>query len=247
MSHLALRRVMIRMLHDQEFAAAVYADGVRALAGIDVSATELAWLTRQPRAAWRTDPARPARVLAALAEEYPASVPLAVEHAAGFLRSAEFHAAVQERGSLALAFGAHLLRAPVRAARALASLEHAVALVRRAPRAPSPSPAGTLRLTPRAAIRVVPDGTLALLQKIRGGGARDAALDATDETVLIAIHPETTEVTLELLEAALAALLRLAVDGCPRDALQAAARRHGAEPGEDEEIITRLIADHLLL
>jgi len=85
-SHVALRRVMIRLLHDPVFATAVYADAESALAGVDLSATERAWLTAPPPAAWQTDSARPARVLAALAEEFPATVTLAPAHAAGFLR-----------------------------------------------------------------------------------------------------------------------------------------------------------------
>jgi hypothetical protein len=247
MSHLALRRIMIRMLHDPGFAAAVYADATGALAGIDVAAAEIAWLTREPRAAWRTDADRPLRVIAALAEEYPAAVALATEHAAGFVRSREFHAAVQERGSLALAFGAYLMRASDRAARAVACLEQAIAAVRRAPRVPTPSATGWLRLTPRAALRTVPEGTLAFLERMRDGhdGGR---LGAAEETVLAELPPESDDVGLELVEPGLAAILRRAADAeCARDSLLAAARAEGADPGEDAEIVDRLVADHLLL
>jgi hypothetical protein len=51
---------------------------------------------------------------------------------------------------------------------------------------------------------------------------------------------------LEVLEPALAALLELARHGCSRDDFLAEARRQGAEPGEDVEILTRLAADGLL-
>jgi len=246
MSHLALRRVMIRMLHDPAFTAAVYADAAGALAGVDLDTRERAWLVRQPRAAWRADAGRPLRLLTALAAEYPATVPLATEHAAGFLRAPEFHAAVQERGSLAIAFGAYLMRAPRSEARSLARLEQAIAIVRRAPRVPAPSPVGRLRLTPRAVVRDVPAGTLALLERARRGPA-EGGLGPSDETVLVALPPGAAEVGLEVLEPALAAILRRAGDGTPRAALRGTAREQGADPGEDEEIVAGLVADHLLL
>jgi hypothetical protein len=252
MSSTALRRVMIRMLHDPGFAAAVYTDPARALAGVDVTATEIGWVTARPPAAWRTDPERPVRLLAALEEEYPATVSLAADHAAGFFRSPEFHAAVQERGSLALALGAYLMRAPGRAAAALARLEHAIAAVRRAPRRPPPSPAGHLRLTPRAALRTVPEGTLALLERARRRGVDDAiavadqALGDGDEAALVTVSREG-EVAIELLEPALAAILGSAAGGGPRPTLLAAARVQGADPGEDAEIVERLVADRLLV
>ena len=246
MSHLALRRVMIRMLHDPAFMAAVYEDAARALAGVDVDAREVSWLTRQPRAAWRADAARPLRLLTALADEYPATLPRATEHAAGFLRAPEFHAAVQERGSLAVAFGAYLMRAPGRDARSLARLEQAVAIVRRAPRAPAASPAGRLRLSPRAVVCDVPGGTLRLLERARRGRA-DGSLAANDETVLVAAPPGAAEVGLEALDPALAAILRRAGDGAPRAVLAATARDHGADRGEDEDVVARLVADRLLV
>jgi hypothetical protein len=246
MSHLALRRVMIRMLHDPAFTAAVYEDAARALARVDVDAQEIVWLTRQPRAAWRADAGRPLRLVTALADEYPATLPLATEHAAGFLRAPEFHAAVQERGSLAIAFGAHLMRAPAREARCLARLEQAIAIVRRAPRAPAASPTGELRLTPRAVVRDVPQGTLALLERARGGRAEGRLGDA-EEAVLVALPPSAADVGLELLAPGLAAILRRAAAGAPRSALVATAHDHGADPGEDAEIVERLVAEHLLL
>jgi hypothetical protein len=246
MSHSALRRVLIRMLHDPAFAAAVYADPAGALADVDVTATEIGWLTQTPRAAWCADAERPLRVLAALADEYPATLPLATEHAAGFLRAPEFHAAVQERGSLAVAFGAYLQRAPARAARCLAVLEQAIARVRRAPRKPPASGADRLRLTPRAALCTVPAGTLSLLERARRGRA-DVPLGGTVEAVLVAMPMGVTEVGLELVDPALAAILARAADGCSRPALLAVAREQGAEPGEDADILDRLVEDHLLL
>lgn len=245
MSHLALRRVMIRLLHDSAFAAEVYTDAERALGGVDLSATERGWLTMQPPAAWRTDAARPARVLAALGEEFPAAVTLATVHAAGFLRSPHFHGAIQERGSLALAFGEYLGLAPDSRARALARLEWAIAAVRRATARSGAAPARGLRLSAHAVVVRVPRGALALLDAVRTG-ASGGALGPGQEIVLVAGTPGG-EVGLEALEPALAAVLERAADGCTREELLAEARRQGAEPGEDAEIVARLLADGLLV
>lgn len=245
MSHVALRRVMIRLLHDPVFATAVYEDAESALAGVDLSATERAWLTAPPPAAWQTDSARPARVLAALAEEFPATVTLAPAHAAGFLRSPQFHTAVQERGSLALAFGEYLVLAPDSRARALARLERAVAEVRRAALGSAASPAGRLRLSPHAVVVRVARGALALFDATRAGGTGDA-LGRDEEAVLVARAPGGGDVTLEALEPALADLLGCAAGGCTHAELITEARRHGAEPGEAMEIVAHLVDDGLL-
>ncbi|MCW5893357.1 MAG: hypothetical protein KIT14_22820 [bacterium] len=91
MSHLALQRVTVRLLHDPAFVAALYADPERALAGTDLEARERTWLLATPRAAWGTDRARPARVLAALRDEYPVATALAPARAAAFFRPPAFH------------------------------------------------------------------------------------------------------------------------------------------------------------
>jgi hypothetical protein len=244
-SHLALRRVVIRLLHDPVFAAALATDPEHALAGVDLTATERAWVTAPPPAAWRTDPARPARVLAALAEEYPATMAVAASYGGGFFQSPEFHTAVQERGSLALAFGDYLVRAPIAAARVLAPLERAVAVVRRAAASAADGAVVRVRLSPRARVFYVPAGALDLLAAIRAGHA-PGAWGPEEEPVLV-VAPLAGEVTLESLEPALAALLLRAAEGVSRAALADEARRHGAAPGEDAEIIDRLLADGLLV
>jgi len=114
MSHVALQRVMVRMLYDPEFTAKVLAGDERALDGAPLSAEERAWLREPDPRAWRVDPERPTRSLGVLLQQYPASVALAVRSAGGtaplaaFFRSDRFHRAVQDRGSMALAFGEHL-------------------------------------------------------------------------------------------------------------------------------------------
>lgn len=243
MSHLALRRVVVRLLHDPVFAAALAADPERALAGVELVGEERAWLVATPAAAWRTDPARPGRVLAALADEFPATLALVPERARTFLASTPFHAAIQERGSLAAAFAAHLACEGGARVRAVARLEGAVAERRRAGSgAPRP---GELRLAPHLAVVHVAVGALDLLAALRAG-ARGGAVGPGEAPVLVVVPPDR-EATLEPLAPALAALLELARGGASRAALAAEARRQGADSGEDDEIIDALIFDRSLV
>lgn len=244
MSHLALRRVMVRLLHDPTFADALYAEPAHALADVDVTADERAWLLATPRAAWATDPERPARVLAALRDEYPAATALAPERARAFFASAAFHAAVQGRGSLALALGTHLAAGPDRAAAAVACVERAIAVVRRAPAVDdAPAPSGdTLALAAGAVVAHVPAGTLELLAAVRDGGPRPPLGDAEDALLVVR---DGDGATVEALPAELASLL--AATPLPRATLCALARRLGAEPGEDVGIVDGLVRDGVLV
>jgi hypothetical protein len=116
MSHRTLERVYVRMLFDPAFVDAVYADARRALEGLDLEPHERAQLVAVDRRAWGHDPLRRYRTLRTLAEEFKASTTLvlAATRSLGsldaFFSSVEFHGAVQERGSLALAFAAFLER-----------------------------------------------------------------------------------------------------------------------------------------
>jgi hypothetical protein len=246
MSHRALNRVVVRLLHDATFAARLAVDPDDALAGIGLSAAERGWVTAVPSAAWRTDPARPRRVLSALRDEYAASARLAGAHADRFFASMHFHRAVQERGSLALAFGAHMRdHADARVA-ALATLEHAMASVRRAPRRPPPSAPDHLRLAPSARVVRLPAGTSALLAALHAD-RRPPPAGPTDETLLVEREATTREVRIEALEAGLAAVLHRAARPAPRQDLHAVIRDLGGEDAEAAAIIQGLIADRLLI
>lgn len=254
MSHVALRRVMIRLLHDPSFVDRVHADPDAALADVEVTAEERRWLLAEPRAAWRTDPARPGRVLAALAEEFPATAALAGAHMATFFSSAEFHAAVQERGSLALAFAEHAAHSADPRVRVLARLERAIAAARRAPKRAAASVASARESEERARVRLastarvlrVPSGALALLAAVRAGDVAPALGDE-EEDVLVVVPADGGDATVEALAPELAALLACAAGGIARSALLAEARRLGAEPGEDVEIVAALVADGVLI
>lgn len=244
MSHLALRRVVVRLLHDPVFAAALAADPGEALAGVDLGADERAWLVATPAAAWRTDPARPDRVRAALAAEFPATLALVPERARTFFASPAFHAAIQERGSLAAAFAEHLACDGGARVRAVARLEGAIAERRRARSGTAPR-SGELRLASHLAVVRVATGALDLLGELRRG-RRGGGVGPGEEAVLVAVPPDG-EATLEPLTPALAALLARARDGASRTDLAAEARRQGADPGEENEIIDALVSDRSLV
>jgi hypothetical protein len=245
MSHTALRRVAIRLLHDPELARAVAVDPARALADVDLTPDEHAALAAVPPAAWRTDPERNARVLAALREEFVATAALAGERAAGFLRSAHFHDAIQHRGSLALAFGAYMAEDADPRTAAVARLETAIATVRRAPRRSVPSAPGALRRPSHTVVLDVPSDTLALLRRLRDGDD-GPAIGAPTEHVLVLRGP-TGDVSLEPLSDELAAVLAAAEREVPRARLVALASSLGAGPDEARQVVDDLIADGLLL
>jgi hypothetical protein len=245
MSHTALRRVVIRLLHDASLVDRLGHDPA-ALGDVDLTAAERAWLLDVPADAWRTDADRPRRVLAALADEYPAAVRLAPSRRDAFFRSSHFHAAVQDRGSLAIAFGYHLSEGTDRRVVTAARLELAAAIVRRAPRRILESPPGMLRLSPRAGVVRVPAGAAELLDALRGG--RPAThLGQTDEPLLVARSIGGDDVTIERLEAPLAALLEAAVEVVPIPVLERRVVTLGGAPDEAPGVIRNLRQDALLV
>jgi hypothetical protein len=246
MSHTALRRIAVRLLHDPTLLRALHEDPSRALAGITLSPEERSWLLAVPAAAWSTDADRPRRVLSALRDEFPASFALAPARAEAFLRSPHFHAAIQDRGSLAVAFGEHVAGQGDETVVAVARLETATAIVRRAPVRVPPSPPGWLRLTPAARVVRVARGGAALLAAVR----EDRPLprtDPDDEPLLVLRLPATLEVTIEPLSDALAALLTRAESPRPRSTLEVLVRSLGGEADATASIVDDLVADAVLV
>ncbi len=180
MSHVALQRVMVRMLYDPGFARRVLGDPDGALAGIDLTAEERGWLLGPDPRAWRVDSERPVRSLNILLQQYPAAGALAVRSAEGpgpllaFFGSAPFHASVQERGSMALAFGDYLAdqaaagSVPDRRVTALARLEQAIVRLHRdAPPSPEdPGEGSAWRLSTDKALHTAPRRTADLHEAI---------------------------------------------------------------------------------
>lgn len=143
LSHVALQRVMVRMLFDPEYARRVLSQPQSALAGEMLTDQERSWLLRPDPRAWRADPERPLRSLDVLLREFPTSASLAVRASGGpealreYFSSELFHRVIRERGSMALGFGQHLVRL-VESGRVadrrvipLARLETAIARIRR--------------------------------------------------------------------------------------------------------------------
>jgi hypothetical protein len=249
MSAVALRHMMIRLLHDPVLVEQLHRQPSVALDGIDLTPTEHRWLLATPRAAWHTDPDRPQRVLTALEEEFPVSVAAAPPNRLAFFGAPAFHEAVQQRGSLAAAFGAWLVTVVTPHVAVMAEIETTIAQTRRAPRVPPRSPGNDRRLTPAARLLAMPAGTLGRYERARQGGQLPvpAAAPAAREALLVFRPPRERHVTVEQLPTALAELLELARTPHPRAGLVAAARRFGAERGEDEEIVAGLETDGLLL
>ena len=113
MSHVALHRVMVRMLYDPHFTRRVLDGDPEALAGVDLTPRERSWLRGPDARAWTADPGRPARSLTVLLQQFPASSALVVQREGhepllAFFRSVEFHRHLQRRGSMALAYAEYL-------------------------------------------------------------------------------------------------------------------------------------------
>jgi len=115
MSHHTLQKLIVRMLFDEEFTAAVYAEPETTLAGFDLTDTERAQLLSVDRRAWRYDALRKRRMLRTLAEEFKISTTIilaetrSIASLEAYFSSRFFHAAIQDRGSLARGFAEFLL------------------------------------------------------------------------------------------------------------------------------------------
>lgn len=114
-AHLAAQRAIVRMLFDPSFAAAARSAPDEVLAALPPPLrAQLAAI--DPRAL-ATDPLRRRRALRTLSDELKGSTTLALAETRSlafleqFFAGVEFHQCVEARGSLALAFAAHLARA----------------------------------------------------------------------------------------------------------------------------------------
>ena len=113
MSHRALNRLVVRLLHDADFAARLAVDPDDALAGTGLSADERGCVAAVPSSAWRTDPDRPRRVLSALRDEYAASARLAGAHADRFFASTHQYPLYPGTGSRAERGVGNIVNAPL--------------------------------------------------------------------------------------------------------------------------------------
>jgi hypothetical protein len=115
MSHHTLQKLMVRMLFDEAFVAAVHNAPEQILAPLDLTEAERAQLLSVDRRAWRYDALRRKRTLRTLVEEFKISTTIALAATQSlasleqFFSSPFFHNAVQTRGSLGLSFADFLL------------------------------------------------------------------------------------------------------------------------------------------
>ncbi|MEZ4266716.1 MAG: hypothetical protein R3F39_10085 [Myxococcota bacterium] len=268
MSHQALQRVLVRLLYDPAFAAAAFADPDAALAEVALTPAERGWLRDADPRPFRLDPMRRTRTLKALLDEYPASLAL-VLHAGSqdldaFFSSPAFHDAIQTRQALAPIFGRWLaaLSAPHRRTAAVARLEAALSALRRPKTPGATSVPDHLALPERFALARLPEGTSALYAHVR---AHLVALGPNPIEALYQTPPDLGRLPLPSPSATESLLLERLADGsfdiselpdaladllaaapASREALQAIARAHGAEPPEDAEVLDDLLSDGLL-
>lgn len=281
MSTTVLQRVVVRMLFDPTFRDRVYADPLTTLQDINLTPAERQWVVTPDPRAYGTDAYRSSRALTGLLEEYPVAGALAVRCPDGltrlhaFFASSWFHRCVQERGSMAAAFGGYL-RADAFAMHpdvaCMAAIEQAITHVRRAPDIPvDPSRALTdntpLHLAPWVALLDTHPTTLPRYGTIlghlqqRGPELLQAVLDTAwhlpgsprqrhdtaSEFVLIVGTPGTDGPSLEATSDALGTLLANARIAVPLATLCQVAVQCGAEAHEAREIIEDLMADRLLI
>jgi len=245
-SHRALRRTLVRLLHDATLVERLHADPDAALVGVDVTPVERDWLLGVPRAAWRADGSRAARLVAGLAEEFPAAAVLAPERVETFVASDAFHRAIDDGTSLAAALGAHLATHEDALVAAVARLEAAIAHVRRCPSHPAASAPGALRLTTRAALVDVPAGVSTWREQVRDTGLSGPRPPAVGVEWLLVLRTDAGDVTVEGLSDELLTILTAATRPVPRDDLVALAESLGATADEAADIVRGLEADGLL-
>lgn len=245
----AVQHACVLLHFDEHFAAALFDVGRPPPPWLHDD--ELALLRRADPRAFRTDPERPLRLLAALLEELPVSCAVAGRACLPqFFSSALFHGAVI-RGRLVVdAFGDWLLPR----AHGVAQLELAIALSRRRRRRRGEG----LARAPGVELARVPEGTLTFYASARArlgeqpheavahGATLEPPPDAARlEDLLVELSPGAAGPAVSTCAEALFSLLAFAREGRARDALVDEAYRLGA--GDDAaEVVDGLLADGLL-
>ena len=271
MSATALQRVYVRMLFDPSFVEAVFTNPPEALSNVDVTEIERTWLLACDRRLFTADPLRRRRSLKTLIDEFKGASALVVASTRrlakldAFFSSKAFHASVQERRSMALAYAEYLSAMTHLDARigAVATLEAAMALARRGRRSlkkpPTFNASERYEIAAGVALAKVPRGTLPVLQAIEqvlfelslapvaaladdGPDLRDLPQIEADPEFLLAIRGDGENVSLEELPEGLGEILdaaRTPIDGAP---LLTRAERLGASAA----VIQSLLDDRLL-
>ena len=271
MSTTALQRLVVRLQFDPGLIRRLRKHPKKVLDTADLTHTECEWLLASDLRAYGSDPLFAPRLLHGVVGEFPVAGALAVAQARtgskallAFFGSDRAHRAVQGGHSLALAFGDWLISrvtvgtwADGRIAE-IGKLERVLATLRR----PGESDGALCKEVGIASVRASTSqvyGALYAHLQTQGdvasaalvgalGPLRHARLDAGRESILC----RTTErgpkgaITLEVLPPALAALVEASAKNASRADILALARTHGAEMGEDEEIVSDLEVDRIL-
>ncbi|MEZ4381903.1 MAG: hypothetical protein R3A79_11200 [Nannocystaceae bacterium] len=259
-----VQRALVCMHFDPAFAAAVRGDAALELPQ-PLSPAERALLRGVDPRTLRTDAMRRARAVQALLEEFPVTAALLGAPAVdAFFSTPRFREAVFTRGSMALAFAAHLeLHAQV--VGGAATIEAAAATVRRAAQLPPPAvdlvdARAPLRCAPRFAPRIVPGGTLAWYERALARLGPDPLRALAElrrpwrkrpprggQQFLLIEGKEGGSLALGGASEGLVRLLLAAAEPRPRAELAAVAVALGAEGHEAEELLDELVGDGLLL
>jgi hypothetical protein len=256
------------MLFDPALVDAVYADRDGALGEVDLTAPERAWLVAPDPRRWRADPLRRARGLQALLEEFPASGAIVARTGGldaldAFFSSPAFHRCVQARQSTALTFGPWLGARGSAALAGVAGVETAVAAVRRSgSNSIVWGAAEEHALAPAVEVRLLPAGSLAAFEAIRGAlathvaGLLAAVVDVDHAIGIHQVDPETMEGVVVAgpgsvsIGGAPIHLVRV-LDGARRPAsvevLTGLFTAEGADPHEVPLLVAHLVDDGLLV
>jgi hypothetical protein len=112
--YVAIQRVVVRMLFDPAFVQRVYESPDETLRGLDLDRGLVDQLLLNDRRLWNADRLRRSRALKILLDEFKTSSTLALHEVRelafldAFFSSDRFHAAVQRRGYMAVAFAGYL-------------------------------------------------------------------------------------------------------------------------------------------
>lgn len=174
-AHHAANRVVVRMHHDPAFVEAIHAAPAALLGPLGIPEELQRSILAVDRRAFLVDPQRRLRIVRTLADEFPGGTTLllaATRRATpllSFCSTRHFHDTVQQRGSLATAFAAHLTELlastpalPPHAADVV-RLEAHKARARRDLQAPPTLPAGHVACAPGVRADTYDGATLELL------------------------------------------------------------------------------------
>jgi hypothetical protein len=267
---------MVRMLFDPSLVDRVTSDAEVALEGLDLSARERAQLLAVDRRAWGYDPLRRRRTLRNLAEEFKGTTTLLLAATRSlasierFFSSSEFHSAVQERGSMALAFADYLGRYEASGIDLppqlgdIWRLETLLARTRRDRRRPARCGSGEVALPPRHGVVALNANVVAAHNQVDrylfevglmpavalcDDAPRLPCLPAVvEERIYLLAYPVGSGVTLTAVGADEYAVLR----ECGRDAIRVAelvrqTEAAGLEAERAREVISTLLDEGLLL